>query len=296
MLKEGITIFTPTYNRAYILENCYKSLLRQTDKRFVWIIVDDGSTDNTEDLVKRFIEENKVDITYIKQENKGKPSAVNVGIEKANTELWVCVDSDDYLSDDAVEIVYKNYETIKNDKNICGVLAIRTSLNGEVIGGKKIPQDVKFATLCDIRYKYNISADPVFFFKTEILKNYRYPIIDGEKFIGESYVYDQIDQKYKYLILQNNLYYCEYLEDGLTRSVNNNLRKNCKGYTILKKQCIKFAPNFKIKIKQTILYTCGCIMDKDSNFSICIKNSPAKTLTLLLYPMSTIYCKKRFLS
>lgn len=296
MLKDGVTIFTPTYNRAYILENCYKSLLRQTDKRFVWLIVDDGSTDNTEELVKRFIVENKIDITYIKQENKGKAFSVNVGIEKADTELWVCVDSDDYLADDAIEIIYKNYEVIEDNNNICGMMALNTYTNGLIVGGKRIPQDVRFATLCDIRYKYNISADPVFFFKTEILKNYRYPIIDGEKFMGLSYVYDQIDQKYKYMILQDDLYYCEYLEDGISKNKDNIIKRNPKGYTILKKQCVKFAPNFKIKIKQTILYTCGCIMDKDSNFSICVKNSPAKILTLLLYPMSSLYFKKRFLS
>lgn len=294
MLKEGITIFTPTYNRAYRLENCYRSLLRQTNKDFVWMIVDDGSVDNTEQLVKTWIAENKIDITYIKQENKGKPSAVNLGIELANTELWVCVDSDDYISDNAVETVYKHYKEIKHNSSVCGMLAVRTHINGKSLGDKEIPKHINFTTFSDLRYKYKISVDIVLIFKTEILKNYRYPIIPGEKFIGESFIYNKIDQKYKYLVLREDIYYCEYLEDGLSAKVNENLRKNCKGYTLLKKQCIELAPNLRVKLKQIILYTCGCIMDKDSSFTLCIKKSPAGLLTFLLYPVSFIYCKKRF--
>ena len=107
-----LTIFTPTYNRADILNKAYKSLKRQTNKDFIWLVVDDGSIDNTEDVVKGWIDENIIEIKYIKKENGGKHTAYNVAVENTSTELiMIALDSDDYLSDDAVEIILDTWGT-----------------------------------------------------------------------------------------------------------------------------------------------------------------------------------------
>ena len=110
MSEQKVTVFTPAYNRAYTLGRLYESLLKQTDKRFCWLIVDDGSTDQTEELVSNWIKENRIDIEYYKQENQGKPAAHNTGVELTKTELFTCVDSDDYLTDNAVGEILNAWE------------------------------------------------------------------------------------------------------------------------------------------------------------------------------------------
>ncbi|WP_175557225.1 glycosyltransferase family 2 protein [Eubacterium maltosivorans] len=286
-----ITIVTPTYNRAYTLHLGYNSLREQNRDKFTWLIIDDGSTDNTSCLVEGWIEENKIDISYYKKKNEGKPSAINMSIELCKTPLWVCVDSDDFISTDAINIIEKKYYEIKDDPSLCGMLAIRSDKNGNPLKNKRIPQEVKYARFNDIRYKYNILVDPILVYKTEVIKKYRYPIIKGEKFIAESYVYDQIDQKYKYMILQESLYCCEYLEDGLSANVYNLLKKNPKGYFLTKKQSIELSINKRMLFKQTILCLVAARLCGKKNVILLM---PKKIIAFFLYPISYYVYLKRF--
>ena len=129
-----LTVFTPSYNRAYTLHKCYESLLRQTSKDFTWLIVDDGSSDNTKELVDSWINENKIEINYIYQENQGMHGAHNTAYKNIKTELNVCIDSDDYMPNDAVEKIKETWEKIKDNEKISGIAGLDAYKNGDIIG------------------------------------------------------------------------------------------------------------------------------------------------------------------
>ena len=131
-----LTVFTPTYNRAQYLPKCYESLLAQNNTDFVWQIVDDGSEDETEDLIKSYVAEGKIDIDYHKKPNGGKASAINYSLEITETPLWVCLDSDDYMWEDGVDVILNSCEGIKNMQNVCGVFATRSDKFGKPMKGK----------------------------------------------------------------------------------------------------------------------------------------------------------------
>ena len=188
-----LTIFTPTFNRAQTLPKLYNSLCRQTCKDFRWLIVDDGSTDDTELVVANWTSDNKVDITYFKQPNGGKMSAHNVGVQMCDTDYFFCVDSDDFITDTAVEIILQNLPKCK-DNSVGGLVAYR------FIGKEPTYEIVShfphtgFSTLNEL-YQNGFKGDTSLVFKTRVLKEYPFPIIKGEKFITEAYVYNQIDKK-----------------------------------------------------------------------------------------------------
>lgn len=210
-----ITIFTPTYNRAYIIHNLYESLCRQTCKDFEWLIVDDGSTDNTRDLIQLFQKGNKINIRYIYKDNGGKHTAINRGVEAAKGELFFIVDSDDYTTDDAVEWIIKTAKPILNDNRFAGISGLRITPNGEKIGGGE-DFGVIDADALAIRYHHHVSGDLAEVYKTSILQQYPFPEIPGERFCSEGLIWARIAQKYILRYVYKGIYICEYLNDGLT--------------------------------------------------------------------------------
>ena len=151
-MKATLTIFTPAYNRAYTLHKCYESLKKQTNKDFEWLIIDDGSTDNTRELVQSWIEENLIPIKYHYQKNQGMHGAHNSAYELIDTKLNVCIDSDDYMPDDAVEKILKFWEENQSEE-IAGIAALDAYESGEVIG-TTFPKDLKTSTSFDMYYKH----------------------------------------------------------------------------------------------------------------------------------------------
>ena len=245
-----ITIFTPTYNRAYTLLKLYESLLKQTNKNFEWIVVDDGSKDNTEQLCKTWINNCKdFKITYTKQENHGKHIAINVGVKLAKGELFFIVDSDDFLTDDAIEQVTFYYEQIKDNNNFAGVCGMRAYHNGKRIGGNLSFETMDCSTI-DIRNKYKIKGDMAEAFKTDILKKYPFPKFAGEKFLSECAVWDQIGEKYLMRFFNRNIYFTEYLSDGLSQIKHTSFKypKGCMYLSLIK------INSSKICLKNKILY------------------------------------------
>ena len=210
-----ITVFTPTYNRAYILPQLYKSLTRQTEKDFEWLIVDDGSTDNTRDLIVKWQKEGLVDIRYYCQKNGGKHRAYNRGVKEAKGELFYTVDSDDYLPDNALERVMYHYSFIKNKKEFSGICGCRYYHNNTRIGGD-LDFDVIECSQFYLRYQMKVKGDMAGVVKTEVLRQYPFPEIEGENFCAESMIFDQMADKYLIRFFNENIYYCEYLPDGLT--------------------------------------------------------------------------------
>lgn len=295
ILNPKITIFTPTYNRKELLSKCYNSLLKQSNKQFVWQIIDDGSEDETNSLVDKWIEEGEMNIEYIYKENGGKVSAINRSLEITNTKYWFCLDSDDYLTDNAIEIIIKKLKLIEDNENICGLLGLRIGIDGKPMGNvNSIPADLKFAKLRDIRIDLGIDTEYIQVFKTKVVKQYPYPLIKGEKFMALSFAFDQIDAKYNYLIIHEGLMISEYQEDGMTKHKRKLIKENPKGYTLYNKQRFLLEKNLKQKIKAAILYNIGNILDIESNVKKSVEKSPSKFITAILYPLSYIIYKIRY--
>jgi glycosyltransferase involved in cell wall biosynthesis len=215
MYKYKFTVFTPTYNRSYILENLYNDLKEQTFKDFEWLIVDDGSKDDTKNLVDKFKNENLLNIRYIYKENGGKHTAINLGVEKALGELFFIVDSDDGLVNDAIEVVNETWGKSHDKNGLCGVMGLCVYKNIDLVG-TNIPEDKSAYHLSDLYYKLGMKGDKTLVFLTDILRKYPFPERDGIKFLPESVVWNEISKDYKMLCTNKPLRVVEYLEDGLT--------------------------------------------------------------------------------
>lgn len=223
-----ITIFTPTFNRGYIISKLYDSLVSQTYKDFEWLIVDDGSTDNTKTIVEKFILDDKIKIRYFYQQNQGKHIAFNLGVSKCVGDLFYCVDSDDYLPTNSLEIINNLYQEIKDNNKAAGIIGHKYYYNQEKIVGIKFPTTNILMNYIDLYYKYKIKGDKAIIFKSSVIKKYHFPKFNNEKFLTEAYLYQQIDEDYCFYITDSNLYYSEYLTDGLS----SNFNKIAKNYPI----------------------------------------------------------------
>ena len=164
-----LTIFTPTYNRAYCLHLGYEALCRQTCKDFLWLIIDDGSTDNTRQLVEGWIKEAKVDIIYHYQENQGMHGAHNTAYDLINTELNTCIDSDDYMPDDAVEKIVTFWKD-NGSNQYAGIIGLDVTFDDKVIG-TKLPDDRKSIKINDF-YSEGGKGDKKLVYRTEVIKQY----------------------------------------------------------------------------------------------------------------------------
>lgn len=219
-----LTVFTPVFNRAYIITQLYESLCRQTDKDFEWLVVDDGSDDNIDELMAGFKAEGKITITYITQPNGGKHTAINRGVSEAGGQFFMIVDSDDYLTDNAVEWIHQTSELIAEDNRFAGISGIRIRPDGSKIGGGGDFGSID-ANALDIRLKYGVSGDLAEVFKTEVLRRYPFPVFEGEKFCPEAMVWNRIAEKYMLRYCHKGIYVCEYLADGLTAKITR-MRRN----------------------------------------------------------------------
>jgi len=246
-----ITIFTPTYNRAYCLANLYISLCKQTDIDFEWIIVDDGSSDNTKELIQSFIIENKINIYYFQQNNGGKHRAINYGVSKAQGELFFIVDSDDKLAINAIERINFHWNNVKNKVDIVGVSGNRVFSNNDLIGSP-IKYEVLDTNSLSYRINFKIEGDKAEAYKTSILLKYPFPNIKDEKFCAESLIWNRIAQNYKLRYFNEPIYICEYLNDGLSKASIEN-RKNSPTYAcLLYKELYSYNIPLKYKIKAGI--------------------------------------------
>ena len=214
-----VTVFTPVYNRAYIITRLYESLCRQTCKDFEWVVVDDGSTDNIDELMHKFIEEKKIEIRYFKQPNGGKHRAINHGAQEAYGEMFFIVDSDDYLTSDAIEFINENSDPIINDGRFAGISGIRIRPDMSPIAyGFKDSEII--STYIGLRFIYGIKGDLAEIYKTSVLREFCFPEIETEKFCPEALVWYRIAKSgYKIKFYNKGLYMCEYLPDGLTANM-----------------------------------------------------------------------------
>lgn len=285
-----VTVVTPTYNRRHLLGNCYTSLKIQTNTRFIWMIIDDGSTDRTDELVSQWKLEGKITIEYYKKQNGGMVSALNVALDKATTKYFAYLDSDDTLSERAIELALAQLLDIEKDESFAGLLALRTNPDGTVLGGKQIPENIRRISLPRLG-ELRIKSELIIFFKTEIINQFRFPEISGEKFITPAYIEYKVGEKYDFLASRDIFCYCEYRDDGLTKNIRSVIKANPKGYTLVKRQSYELVKGIIPKTKHGIMYIAGSILSGDKSI---IKNSPHKLLTLFLYPLGWLATKIRF--
>ena len=278
-MSRFLTIVTPTYNRGNLLFNCYDSLLKQTSNNFEWLIVDDGSSDNTEEIVNSFINENIINIKYIKKINGGKHTALNIAFKKAEGEMLLILDSDDKLTNDAVETIIKIWNENKDIKGLASISFLRAYSNGEIIGDK-FPKDLYLSNYIDCRINLGIKGDKSEAYLTNIIKNFSFPEFQGEKFIGEGIVWSKLGRKYKELYVNKPIYITEYLEGGLTNS-GRKLRINCpNGGRLNAEEGMCKEVNLKMRIKYSILYSCYSFFAQKSLKDI-FKDNKYKFITLL---------------
>lgn len=282
-MKPTLTIFTPAYNRAYTLHRCYESLIRQTSKDFVWLIIDDGSTDCTKELVNTWITESIFPIQYYYQSNQGMHGAHNTAYELIDTELNICIDSDDYMTDDAVEKIVTFWKG-NGDSKYAGMIALDATHDGVIIG-TPLPMDKKDTTLGDFYFKGG-KGDKKLIYRTSVMRRYSpYPVFEGEKYVGLSYKYILADQDYTLLILNEVVCIVEYMPDGSSLNMIHQYRNNPRGFAEFRKLVMTYSPDFKSKFKQCIHYVSNSIMLHNQYF---IKESPCKGITVLAIPFGVL--------
>lgn len=265
--KYKITLFTPTYNRAYILETLYRSVQRQTYRDFEWIILDDGSTDNTEELVKTWMEDNNdFPIRFYKQKNGGKCRAINYGLDLAEGELFFIMDSDDYLTDDSLETVVKWESTIAGKPGYCGVAGNRgssptetpnTSLEEMYGEGCRYIDEYAYVRYPEYTDKV-IDGERAGVWYTEIHRKYKYPEFEGENFLTPCITWNRMaNDGYKIRIFEDIIWVCKYLEDGLTLQGNMRFIKNPAGAGLCLREKAEFL-HYPLIDKVKMWYTYYC--------------------------------------
>lgn len=248
-----ITIFTPIYNRAYIIDKLYESIKQQTFKDFEWLVVNDGSSDNINEVMQSFVDEKKVCIRYYSQPNGGKHRAINKGVELAKGDLFFIVDSDDTITPDALELLDKYYQQIKDDDRFAGVSGYRCLPDGADVY-KKPEQEVFDCTNIEYSYKYSHLGGKAEAYKTAIMRQYPFPDIEGEKFCAESLVWNRIAKKYMLRFFNKHIYIWNYLPDGLTKGMIKN-RRNSTTYAMMGyAELLPTNIPFKWKIRAAINY------------------------------------------
>ena len=246
-----ITIFTPTYNRAYTLERLYKSLTSQNKKKFEWIILDDGSTDNTRALAEQFILEKKIFIKYFYQENFGKHVAINKGAQLSSTEWFFIIDSDDYLTEDAILKIDKRLQEVSNKFNVAG-LCFRKADNKHNIMGNIFARAEWIITSPNLANKM-FNGDLAYIFKTTLIRKNIFPNFYNEKFVPELYLWNILSKFGEiHYHTTDYIYICEYLPDGYTNNFKENLKKNPIGFLVFYLSQIKESDELISKIKSAI--------------------------------------------
>lgn len=215
-----VTVFTPTYNRAAYLLKVFESLLQQTFKDFEWVIVDDGSIDDTSVIIDnlQLTNDKFFPIRYFYQENGGKHRAINRGVKEARGDLFLILDSDDMLPPNSLERIDFYYQQIKDNNSFGGVCGYMAHHDGTVIG-KGCDIDVLDTNSIDLRYKYHVEGDMLEVFRTSVLKEIPFPEISKEKFVPEALVWNRIARKYKLRVFHEVVYFRDYLEGGLTDKI-----------------------------------------------------------------------------
>ena len=274
-----ISILTPTYNRGKLLLPLYESLKNLTFENFEWLIVDDGSEDDTEQYALSWIAHNienaEFPIRYIKKSNGGKHTAINRGVREANGELILILDSDDTLPEDSLATIAQYYEQCKGYKDCAGVCGLMAHHDGQLIG-TGFPKEPMYESALQFRYaeKGNVTGDLLEVYKTSVMREFPFPEIENEKFCPESLVWNRIANKYKLFCFNKVVYYRDYLDGGLTSKIVRIRMNSPIASTMTYAEMLDYNISLKWKIRSAINYW---------RFKYCIKNKSLKAPAVKWY-------------
>lgn len=278
-----LTVFTPTYNRAHTLARTYKSLCNQTCNDFEWLVIDDGSVDNTEELVKGWIVEGRISIRYIKKENGGLHTGYTMAIANMETELNVCIDSDDFMPDNGVEIIVTTWKNECRGKNLAGIIGLDYLLDGTPNGGMFANEGIYH--IYEIRGFHR--GDDKKVCRTDLLKALKpMPVFEGEKKFNPIYYYIQVDAQYKFQVINKNLCFIDYQPDGMSAGIFRQFRDSPHSFAQLRR--LYMSMNYEkwtTHFRNSIHYVSSCIFGKEWDF---LKTSPRPFTTLLAIPLGIL--------
>ena len=277
MENNTLTIFTPAYNRAHTIGRTYESLCRQTSKDFEWLVIDDGSTDNTRQLIEGWVAEDRITIHYVYQENQGMHGAHNTAYRNIHTELNTCIDSDDWMPDDAVEKIVAFWKKYGSNE-VAGIIGLDATEDGKIIGDK-FPVGLKTTTLRGFHEDLKGRGDKKLVYRTDVICNTpEYPLFEGERYVGLIYKYHMVDEIYPLLVSNDVFVIVDYQDDGSSRGMWRQYWNNPKGFAFLRKYDMSQTHLWKRKLEDNIHYVSHSLRSRNWNF---IKESPLKFVTLL---------------
>ena len=275
-----ITVLTPAYNRGGGIQRLYASLDKQYNKNFEWMIVDDGSTDDTAQVVKELQESSDFKIRYIYKRNGGKHTALNVGVENVESKLTFIVDSDDWLKPNAIETVLRYHENYGKRNELCGYSFLRAFPDGK-INGKEFEPNEWIASYIEARINSDDTmADKAEVFYTSCLKEFPFPEYPGEKFLGEDIVWIRMARKYKMVHINEAIYVGDYQQDGLTKNRRANNIKSPVGCMHRAEEFMKKDIKLKYRIKGGLQYIIYGLF-ADYTITELLRNSKNKLLTFV---------------
>ena len=249
-----ITILTPTYNRASLLPRLFDSLLRQTNKDFEWIVVDDGSTDDAREVVANLKEKcgGAFPMGYVYKANGGKHMAINIGAERARGELLFIADSDDLLTDDALETVANSWHDISDDKSFAGIAGLDIAMDTREVIGSGLPQEHIDCNAIDIRYRHHVTGDMKEVFRTEVLREFPFPEFAGERFCPEQLVWFRMARRYRLRYINKPIYIADYQPDGITAGITRARMRNPSASMLTYAELTECPVPFLVKVKAAI--------------------------------------------
>ena len=249
-----VTVVTPTYNRCGHLKRLYESLENQNSKNFIWLIVDDGSVDKTKSVVDEFKQDASFSIEYIYKANGGKHTALNLAIDYVNTELFFIVDSDDIVTSDSIQTICNDWNSYRS-KKLCGISYLRGYDKAHPIGDA-FPKNYLIDSFTNVRVRHHVMGDKAEVWATRYLKQFRFPIFKGERFLVESWMWLQVSDLADMLFVNKVIYITEYLQCGLTQSGRKLRIKNPRGGMTFNLLLMDKKYPMKDRIKSALLYTC----------------------------------------
>ena len=292
-----ISILTPTYNRAAFLEKLYKSICDNIvkDIQLEWLIMDDGSTDNTKQVIEEFERKDNLQIKYMYQKNQGKMAAINNLLHFATGDLIIECDSDDYFAKDAFAIIRNEYKKVDNLKDIYALCFLKYDSNGNNMGNLF---KNNITTMFDLYFKEGETGEKALVFNSDIRKKYKYELERNERFITESRMYHKMDEKYRIICINTPILICEYQKDGYTKNILKQFKENPYGYFNYFKEIlqhdfkgVKFNKRIYV-IKHYILFS---YLAKQKGTLKNIKEVKNKILFLLLYIPGRIKTRNKFI-
>jgi glycosyltransferase involved in cell wall biosynthesis len=288
-----ITIFTPTYNRGYILGKLYASIIKQTYDDFEWLVVDDGSNDNTKELFKKWENEGVIDIKYVKTQNEGKPRAINRALQIARGKFFVMIDSDDYFTPDALEKINLWVDEINELDDFIGVSGARGTADLNYLKySPLIDPEIGYVDATELdRYKFRLDADMTETYKTDILRKFVFHVWAGEKFAPEEITTEEIALAgYKLRWYKDIICICEYRNDGLTKGSWNLEKNNPMGYAMLYNHKLKILKGMRKRIHAASQHIALSIIG--NNISYIFKSNDI-LLTILCLPLGFMLSIRR---